>query len=189
MTIEISRRRRSKLSNNCSTTTGARPSNGCVRRRGFGGQTPRALASPTLSQPASSPLLGRKRELADLRRLFLDGARLVTLTGPAGIGKTRLAHEFAREHGGVAVLDDARAEDVDGAAPTVATARAPLGVPGEHVYPLRPLAEAPAIELFRELAPSVDASYAELAELVRELRRIPAAIERAAAERERTTAT
>ncbi len=129
----------------------------------------------------AAPLLGRKRELADLRRLFVEGARLVTVIGPEGVGKTRLARDFAREHGGVVVLDDALPEDV-GEEPTIATAREPLGVPGEQVYRLRPLAEAPAIELFREHAPGLDASYVELAERVRALGRLPGAIERAAAE-------
>jgi class 3 adenylate cyclase len=42
-------------------------------------------------------LLGRERELADVRRLFEDGARLVTLTGPGGTGKTRLGLQVAAE--------------------------------------------------------------------------------------------
>jgi non-specific serine/threonine protein kinase len=38
------------------------------------------------------PLVGRAREVDEIRRLVLDeGARLVTLSGPAGVGKTRLA--------------------------------------------------------------------------------------------------
>jgi predicted ATPase/DNA-binding CsgD family transcriptional regulator len=40
----------------------------------------------------SRPLIGRAREVEELRRLILEeGARLVTLTGPGGVGKTRLA--------------------------------------------------------------------------------------------------
>ncbi len=41
-----------------------------------------------------SSFIGRERELMEIRRLFAS-ARLVTLTGPGGIGKTRLAVEVA----------------------------------------------------------------------------------------------
>jgi predicted ATPase/DNA-binding SARP family transcriptional activator len=43
-----------------------------------------------------TPLVGRADELAQIAALLADGARLVTLTGPGGIGKTRLALEAAR---------------------------------------------------------------------------------------------
>jgi hypothetical protein len=39
--------------------------------------------------------VGRESPLADLGML-LDGAAVVTLVGPGGVGKTRLAIEFAR---------------------------------------------------------------------------------------------
>ena len=40
----------------------------------------------------ATPFVGRKKELAALERLLADAAvRLVTITGPGGIGKTRLA--------------------------------------------------------------------------------------------------
>ncbi|WP_224364039.1 ATP-binding protein [Hyalangium versicolor] len=39
-------------------------------------------------------LVGREEELELLRQRFLDGARLVTILGPGGMGKTRLATHF-----------------------------------------------------------------------------------------------
>jgi predicted ATPase/class 3 adenylate cyclase len=46
---------------------------------------------------AAWPLLGRERELAEIRTLVADGVRLLTLTGPGGSGKTRLALQAAAE--------------------------------------------------------------------------------------------
>jgi predicted ATPase/DNA-binding SARP family transcriptional activator len=59
-----------------------------------------APAAPTRStRPLPvppTPLVGRRLELAAVAALFRDeGARLVTLTGPGGTGKTRLAIEAA----------------------------------------------------------------------------------------------
>ncbi len=46
-----------------------------------------------------TPFFGREAELAQLRqRLEAGDARLITLTGPGGIGKTRLAVETARQN-------------------------------------------------------------------------------------------
>lgn len=59
-----------------------------------------------LPRPLSS-FVGRERELRDLAGLVADG-RMVTVTGPAGIGKTRLALRLAHEIAGLppAVLVD-----------------------------------------------------------------------------------
>jgi non-specific serine/threonine protein kinase len=47
-----------------------------------------------------TPLIGRERDLARLRARFEDpGVRLVTVTGPGGVGKTRLALQVANELG------------------------------------------------------------------------------------------
>src|SRR3954468_19918279 len=44
--------------------------------------------------PAATSFVGREAELGDLGRL-IESSRLVTVTGPPGAGKTRLAMEFA----------------------------------------------------------------------------------------------
>jgi predicted ATPase len=54
----------------------------------------RTISNTNLPRPASS-FVGRERELAEVTALMQDGARLLTLTGPGGSGKTRLAIEAA----------------------------------------------------------------------------------------------
>ena len=46
---------------------------------------------------ASTALLGREHELEELVALLSDGTRLLTITGPGGTGKTRLALQVAAE--------------------------------------------------------------------------------------------
>jgi DNA-binding SARP family transcriptional activator len=57
-----------------------------------------AVASANLPQTVTR-LVGREDELRALTELLADpGVRLVTLTGPAGVGKTRLLIELAARH-------------------------------------------------------------------------------------------
>lgn len=80
--------------------------------------------------------IGRDREVADVRRL-LDEARLVTLTGVGGVGKTRLAARVAELRGGHSALAD------------LAALRDPVLLPGHvatalglHDQSARPLLDA-----------------------------------------------
>jgi predicted ATPase/class 3 adenylate cyclase len=198
--------------------------------------------------------VGRHDDLSALRER-LEGARLITITGPGGTGKTRLAVEAARMErerypGGVTFADlsartepdlvchdiaealglrpsgrepvwDAIAarlrdqtalllldnfEQVLAAAPDVggllseapgvtvlATSREPLGIRGEHLYPLSPLGvregggPSEAVELFVDRARAMDPSFepdpdalAAVAEICARLDGMPLAIELAA---------
>jgi predicted ATPase/class 3 adenylate cyclase/DNA-binding CsgD family transcriptional regulator len=170
----------------------------------------RSLDAPALRHNLPSQatsFVGRAAELAELRALMAGGSRLVTITGPGGIGKSRLAVQVAadaldgagdgvwlvelapvaepelvartvaavlrvREEPGRPVLDtlaDAvgdrsllvvldNAEHVLGAVAKLAdammrscprasllvTSREPLGIGGEHIFRVRPLAVPPA---------------------------------------------
>ncbi len=54
----------------------------------------KTISNTNLPRPASS-FVGRERELAEILARIEGGARLLTLTGPGGSGKTRLAIEAA----------------------------------------------------------------------------------------------
>jgi predicted ATPase len=54
----------------------------------------KTISNTNLPRPVSM-FVGRDQERAELRTMLLDGSRLVTLSGPGGTGKTRLAVEVA----------------------------------------------------------------------------------------------
>ncbi|MEU8143405.1 BTAD domain-containing putative transcriptional regulator [Nonomuraea sp. NPDC048901] len=194
-------------------------------------------------------LVGRAYDLAAVDTL-LDSARLVTLLGPGGAGKTRLAVEVAGQRpdaclaelaaltegadlprallaalgireGGllgprstasdgffarlVTVLADrplllvldncehliadtaALAERLLEACPqlrVLATSREPLGITAEHLWPVRPLAEADAVRLFTDRAKAVRPDFVAdeaVGEICAAVDGLPLAIELAAA--------
>ncbi|MGX9885312.1 AfsR/SARP family transcriptional regulator [Streptomyces sp. NPDC002276] len=200
------------------------------------------------------PFVGRHKELGALREV-VDRERLVTVLGPGGVGKTRLALEVCAllqpARGNVWWVDLAPADDanalaviaaalglsdasvrpdqpphdhvqritsfltvrqavlvldncehlLDAVAPLVATllgrcpaltvlatSRAPLEVPAEVMYPLAPMADEEAADLFGARAAMIDPSFApdetalrDIRSLCRRLDGLPLAVELAAA--------
>ena len=192
----------------------------------------KTISNTNLPRPASS-FVGRDEEVAEVAALLRDGARLLTLTGPGGSGKTRLAIEAAASllpdfkagvfWVGLAPIQDPalvtetigqtigakdtlaahigkremlvlvdNLEQVVESAPELAalvescpnlrllvTSRALLRVRGEVEYPVSPLADPDAVELFctrAQLAPDN-----AIHELCRALDNLPLALELAAA--------
>lgn len=199
-----------------------------------------ASSSGNLPAPVSA-VVGRRREIAEVSEL-VDRQRLVTLTGPAGIGKSRLAMEAAsgaansfgggawwvalpdRGVGSAAAVEQLTAaacsvDDVVAHFTSVAdalvvydgcdrwaqavgtfatdlllarcpdvrvlvTARAPLRVPGQQVWHVRPLDQRDAIALFARRytdaggGPGLDEATVE--QVCRRLHGVPGSIELAA---------
>jgi predicted ATPase len=192
----------------------------------------KTISNTNLPRPAST-FVGREAEVQAVVELLRDGARLLTLTGPGGSGKTRLALEAAAslvpafkagvfwvglaplrdpalvsetigqvlgakdglaEHIGeremLLLIDNL--EHVVAAAPELATlveacphlrllitSRERLRVQGEVEYPVAPLAEQEAVDLFCARA-RVDADDT-IRQLCGALDNLPLAIELAAA--------
>ena len=95
------------------------------------------LAEVTNLPNALTTFVGRAAEIADVRRA-LQLHRLVTLTGPGGAGKTRLAYEAAGDAGpdfddGVWVAELAPVPDLVGVARVVASA---VGAPFDEAQPI-----------------------------------------------------
>jgi len=60
----------------------------------------RPAVAPTAPRPIESKFVGRERELAEIAALLAHpGCRLLTLIGPGGVGKSRLAREAVIRHG------------------------------------------------------------------------------------------
>jgi predicted ATPase/transcriptional regulator with XRE-family HTH domain len=92
----------------------------------------------SLAQP--TPLVDRTEELGTIRtRLVAEGVRLLTLTGPAGVGKTRLALAAAIEVAdafpdGIVWIDLAPVRDPQQVVPAIAQA---FAIVGADTRPLR----------------------------------------------------
>ena len=192
----------------------------------------KTISNTNLPRPASS-FVGRDTEVAEIAALLQDGARLLTLTGPGGSGKTRLAIEAAATlvpefKAGVFWVELAPLRDVTLVAETIvqtigakdglaqhigqrellllvdnleqvveaapelaelvetcpnlrllATSRELLRVKGEVEYPVLPLADPEAVELF--CARSRTKPDETIHQLCRALDNLPLALELAAA--------
>lgn len=79
------------------------PDLGRLEREIAGGAAGPALARPRVPAQPTSQLYGREAQVAALHRL-LAAERLVTLVGPGGVGKTRVALEVAQGSEGAIVL-------------------------------------------------------------------------------------
>lgn len=91
------------------------------------------MTSPVLKRSAAripaevTSFIGREQELESIAALLsLDTCRLVTLTGPGGVGKTRLAWEAARRYGrnfrdGASLVPLASVSDPELVASTIAS--------------------------------------------------------------------
>jgi len=79
--------------------------------------------------PPTGPFVGRENDLRAVEAAFTEGARLVTLVGFGGMGKTRLSQQYAasqlprlQAQGGVWFIDLSDARSLDAVAKAVASA-------------------------------------------------------------------
>jgi predicted ATPase len=108
-----------------------------LRRDPLAEPTPSVASTEMVGLPSPrTPLRGRDNEVETVARMLTEGQRLVTITGPGGIGKSRLAVAAARAAeasfpDGIVFVDLARVGAVDLVMKAVANA---LGIrdPGER---------------------------------------------------------
>nr|WP_319712429.1 BTAD domain-containing putative transcriptional regulator [Nonomuraea angiospora] len=101
------------------------------------GLAPASPVAPATNLPAPlTDLVGREGELAEVRAL-LAASRLVTLTGPGGVGKTRLALAAAAD-AGPDFPDGVWLAELAGAAEAAEAVAAVLGVRDDAAAPLAP---------------------------------------------------
>ena len=104
------------------------------------GSTPEALRrfqAPKMSLPAPpTGFIGREADLAAVKTMLMEGARLLTITGAPGVGKTRLALEAAHQLGfdfedGARFIELAPVADADQAPSALAQALEVKEQPGQ----------------------------------------------------------
>ena len=109
---------------------------------------------------AANPLVGRKRELAEVLQELLEGSRAVTITGPGGVGKTRFALAVAGEAAhafpdGVWFVPLASLRDPSLVLPTVASVIGADGEVARHVGNAQCLLFLDNFEQIVDAAPSL----------------------------------
>lgn len=157
-------------------------------------------ALPMPQPPVRAGFIGRVAERAAVRRRWAEGVRLVTLVGPPGSGKSRLAARLVEGDEGVIIVDVAGSRELGHARDRVAellasspglrvlvTARRRLRSKAEAVIQVGALTKADAVALYEHRARMVEhdfeltlATRPIVEEIVEQLDRLPLAVELAA---------
>ncbi|MET9633420.1 tetratricopeptide repeat protein [Lentzea sp. NPDC006480] len=165
-------------------------SNAC-RQRAYRSRSKQSSVPRVVAGPADS-FLGREDEWVRLGKL-LRRSRLVTLVGPPGVGKSRLAREFAAKRpNALVVLDNCDhhveacgrlAEQLLSADPqlrVLVTSREQLRITGEQLLHVGPLFPADSAQLFLDRSSGLTARTDVIDQICARLDRSPLAIELAA---------
>lgn len=91
----------------------------------FGAVTTNTHRVPNNLSKQPTPFIGREEELEQLQQILVDGTSLITLTGPGGIGKSRIAQALAEKEmlqfvDGVYLIPFAGVDAVKDVIPTIA---------------------------------------------------------------------